>query len=115
MSSLTGVDFAVVVTEPTVSGKHDMKRVGELLEKMKIPGGVIINKSDLNPEMTKEIKDEIKNYNLELISELPFDRTFTDAITQSKTVVEYDNGNIKRQISESWEKIKTLTDSIKRK
>ena len=113
VASLTGVDFAVVVTEPTVSGKHDLKRVGELLTKMKIPGGVIINKSDLNPGMAEEIKKEMINHNLELISELPFNKIFTDAITQNKTVVEYDNGEIKKLIEQSWEKVVKTVNELK--
>ncbi len=106
VASLTGADYAVIVTEPTVSGKHDLKRVAELLEKMKIPGGVIINKADLNPEMRDEIKNMIKETGLEIISELPYDKTFTDAITQGKTVVEYDRGAIRKLLEDSWEKIK---------
>ncbi len=111
VSSLTGVDFAVVVTEPTVSGKHDLKRVGELLKKMKIPGGVVINKFDINPEMTEEIKNELDNYNLKLIAQLPFDKIFSDAITVKKSVVEYDNGEIAALIKDSWGKVKTLVNN----
>ncbi len=109
VASLTGADYAVIVTEPTVSGKHDMNRVAELLEKMKIPAGVIINKADLNTEIRDEIKDMVKKSGMELISELPYDKIFTDAITQGKTVVEYDKGIISKLLENSWEKIKNNT------
>jgi MinD superfamily P-loop ATPase len=105
VASLTGADMAVIVTEPTVSGKHDLGRIIELLEKMKLKAGVIINKADLNPEMRDEIKKFIREKGLELIAELPYDKTFTDAIMEGKTVVEYDNGKIKQLLQQSWEKV----------
>jgi MinD superfamily P-loop ATPase len=105
VASLTGADMAVIVTEPTVSGKHDLGRIIELLEKMKLKAGVIINKADLNPEMRDEIKKFIREKGLELIAELPYDKTFTDAIMEGKTVVEYDDGKIKQLLQQSWEKV----------
>jgi MinD superfamily P-loop ATPase len=109
VASLTGTDFAVIVTEPTVSGLHDLQRVAELVAKMKIPAGVIINKSDLNLEMSGKIKNAAKELNLALIAELPYDEVFTKAITQGKTIVEYDHGNIEKKIKDSWKKIMELS------
>jgi MinD superfamily P-loop ATPase len=108
VASLTGADLAVIVTEPTVSGEHDLKRVAELVSKMKITAGVIINKADLNTKMTGRIKQLAKELNLTIITELPYDQTFTEAITQGKTIVEYDRGNIKNIIENSWKKIVEL-------
>jgi MinD superfamily P-loop ATPase len=105
VASLTGADLAVIVTEPTVSGQHDLKRVAELVSKMKITGALIINKADLNPDMTGRIKQLAKELNLTLIAELPYDQSFTEAITKGKTIVEYDKGSIKKQIEDSWRKI----------
>lgn len=105
VASLTGADLAVIVTEPTVSGQHDLKRVAELVSKMKITGALIINKADLNRDMTGRIKQLAKELNLTLIAELPYDQSFTEAITKGKTIVEYDKGSIKKQIEDSWRKI----------
>jgi MinD superfamily P-loop ATPase len=105
VASLTGADLAVIVTEPTVSGQHDLKRVAELVSKMKITGALIINKADLNPDMTGRIKQLAKELNLTLIAELPYDQSFTEAITKGKTIVEHDKGSIKKQIEDSWRKI----------
>jgi MinD superfamily P-loop ATPase len=109
VASLTGTDFAVVVTEPTVSGIHDLTRVVELLSKMKIPAGVIINKADLNKNMTDNIKNFINDNNIELISELPFDKSFVEAISNGKTIVEFNDDYIKRLIEDSWDKITKLS------
>jgi len=111
VASLTGANFAVVVTEPTVSGIHDLKRVTDLTAKMKIKTGIIINKADLNPDMSDKIKEMAKELGLIIISELPFDQTFTEAIMQEKTVVEYDNGNNNKLIKESWDKIISITQN----
>jgi MinD superfamily P-loop ATPase len=109
VASLTGTDFAVVVTEPTVSGIHDLTRVVELLSNMKIPAGVIINKADLNKNMTDNIKNFINDNNIELISELPFDKSFVEAISNGKTIVEFNDDYIKRLIEDSWDKITKLS------
>jgi len=53
VSSLSGSDFVVLVTEPSVSGIHDLQRVYELIQKFRIKAGCIINKADINPEKTK--------------------------------------------------------------
>lgn len=105
VASLTGTDFAVIVTEPTVSGYHDLERVSELVAKMKIPAGLIINKADLNIDMTAQLKSLSEKLNLSLIAELPFDSVFSEAINQGQTIIEYDNGDIKKMINDSWNKI----------
>lgn len=105
VASLTGTDFAVIVTEPTVSGYHDLERVAELVAKMKIPAGLIINKADLNIDMTAQLKSLSEKLNLSLIAELPFDRAFSEAINHGQTIVEYDSGDIKKMINDSWNRI----------
>lgn len=111
VASLTGADFAVLVTEPTISGIHDLSRVYELIKKLKIKSGCIINKADINPEKSEEIKIFLKDKNIPVIVELPYDETFTTAITQGKTIVEWDNENLKQLVSNSWEIVKTLVNS----
>lgn len=111
VASLTGSDFAVLVTEPTVSGIHDLSRVYELIEKLKIKAGCIINKADINFEKAEEIKTFLKEKNIPVIAEIPYDESFTAAITQGKTIVEWENENLKNLISEGWDKIKKLVQS----
>ena len=109
IASITGANFVVIVTEPTVSCIHDMERVQELVEKFEIPWACIINKSDLNKEMTDKIKKYLSNKNIELLAELPYDNIFTEAVTIGKTVVEYaPNSNIKTELIYTWKKIKEI-------
>lgn len=111
VSSLSGADFTVIVTEPSVSGYHDLKRVYELVKKFKIKAGCIINKYDINLKMTDKILDFLLKEKIEHIASLPYNDDFTRAMTEGKTIVEYDNNELKEQIIKSWEKVKELVNS----
>ncbi len=112
VSSLSGADFVVLVTEPTVSGLHDLKRVYELVKKFNISAGCIINKADLNIKVAQQIEEFLKEENIIHISDLPYDETFTKAMTSGQTIVEYDDAKLKNIVVNSWEKIKKHTNEI---
>lgn len=105
ISSLSGADYVVIVTEPTVSGLHDLKRVYTLVKKFHIKAGCIINKSDINKQVANKILDFLNQDNILHISSLPYDESFTDAMISGKTIVEFDKTNIKTIVTESWNKI----------
>ncbi len=105
VSSLSGADFVVLVTEPSVSGFHDLKRVYELLKTFRLKAGCIINKSDLNFEITNEIKTFLEEENIIHLADLPYDESFTKAMTNGKTIVEFDNGELKEKIENIWKNI----------
>ena len=105
VSSLSGAGFVVLVTEPTVAGLHDLKRVYKLVKNFNIETGCIINKNDLNLQVSSEIKSFLKKENIIHICSLPYDETFTTAMTYGKTIVEYGESNLKEIIKESWEKV----------
>jgi MinD superfamily P-loop ATPase len=109
VASLTGAHFVVMVVEPTVSGWHDFSRVYELIEKLKLKSGCIINKADINAEVVAQIKDFLKKKNVELLAELPYDTKFTEAMSKGKTIVEYDDGILREKLEMAWEKVKKLT------
>jgi MinD superfamily P-loop ATPase len=108
IASITGIDLAVVVTEPTVSGMHDMLRVLNLTKHFNITSKIIINKSDLNLKMTKKIKLASVSYNSEVIAEIPFDRNVNDALISGKTVIEHGKGAACRKIIDAWEKVNNV-------
>lgn len=109
VSSLSGANFVVLVTEPTVSGLHDLKRVYELVKKFHIKSGCIINKYDINPDKTGEILQFLEENDIAHIASLPYDENFTRAMVQGQTVIEYSNGKLTEILAESWGKIKQLT------
>jgi MinD superfamily P-loop ATPase len=110
VSSLSGADFTVIVTEPSVSGFHDLKRVYELVKKFKINAGCIINKYDINQEMTDKILAFLRDEKIEHIASLPYDENFTRAMTLGKTIVEFDEGALKEKMVNSWTKVKQLVN-----
>lgn len=105
VSSLSGADFVVFVTEPTVSGLHDVKRVHELVKRFHIPSGCIINKADLNTDVTRQLKEFLDEEGIVHIADLPYDETFTEAMTLGLTIVEYAGSGLTEQLSEGWRKI----------
>jgi len=106
VSSLSGASFVVLVTEPSVSGLHDLKRVYELVKKFNIKAGCIINKSDINNKVTAEIEEFLKKENIVHIANLPYDENFTKAMTNGQTIVEYSDNHLKDLITDSWNTIK---------
>ena len=113
VSSLSGADFTVIVTEPSVSGFHDLKRVFELVKKFKIKAGCIINKYDINQEITDKIMNFLRDEKIEHIASLPYDENFTRAMTLGKTIVEFDEGELKEKMVNSWTKVKQLVNHEK--
>ncbi len=112
VSSLSGADFVVLVTEPSISGIHDLKRVYDLLKTFKLKAGCIINKYDINKAGTEEILNFLKEEKIEHIASMPYNESFTKAMVNAQTIVEYDNGELKEIISQSWEKIKNIVNNI---
>ena len=105
VSSLSGANYVVLVTEPTVSGLHDLKRVYELVEKFKIKTGCIINKADLNKSKANDIIKFLEKNNIDHLANIPYDETFTKAMTAGKTIVEFGDSEIKEILEKSWQQI----------
>ncbi|MGM0613071.1 MAG: 4Fe-4S binding protein [Bacteroidota bacterium] len=93
IASITGADLGVVITEPTMSGLNDLKRVVDLAEYFHIPLKVVVNKYDLNKSMTDQIEKYCQKSNLELIARIPYDQIFLEAMVKQKTLSEYDPEN----------------------
>ncbi len=108
VSSLSGANFVVLVTETSVSGLHDLKRVYELVKKFNIKAGCIINKADVNPEKCSEIEQFLKENEIVHLTDLPYNENFTRAMVKGQTIVEYDHGELKELLNDGWEKIKNL-------
>lgn len=89
LSTITGVDHVVIVTEPTLSGLHDLKRAVELTHNYEIPTSVIINKYDLNEAIALQIKAYCSFEGLMVVAMLPFDRRVVEAMVHCKSIVEY--------------------------
>ncbi len=108
ISSLSGANLVVLVTEATVSGLHDLQRVEQLVKTFNLKAVCIINKFDLNEEMSQNIEEYLNKEGIEVVAKLPYDETFTKALAVAKPIVEYDkNGKLSKLIIKAWEEIKS--------
>jgi len=89
IATVTGIKLGIIVTEPTLSGIHDMERVNELLGKFKIKVTVIINKFDLNMENTEAIERYCKANDIEILGKIKFDHIMTDSMVAATTLPEF--------------------------
>ncbi|MCB2225050.1 MAG: ATP-binding protein [Desulfarculaceae bacterium] len=105
ISSLSGTDLAVIVTEPTPSGRHDLERVVELCTHFKVPAGVIVNKHDLNAEQTRAISDYCAQQGLEVLALLPYDPAMTEAMVKGLVITEYSDNGLASALKEAWQRI----------
>ncbi len=110
ISSLAGANLAVVVTEPTPSGIHDLKRVIDLCDHFRLPPGVIINKWDLNPDLSRQIKAFCSSKAITLLGELPHDPAIVEAMVRGRTITEYHPNGMADLIRQIWRAIETLIE-----
>jgi MinD superfamily P-loop ATPase len=103
MASLSGTDFVLIVTEPTVSGLHDMKRLVELTSFLKIPCAVCINKFDVNRKNTEAVESYCREESLPVIGRIPFDETVPYAVNRRKTIDMYPHSPAGRAITDMWQ------------
>lgn len=84
ISSLTGVKRVIIVTEPTLSGLHDLERVVNLVERFRVKPCFVINKFDISIEMTDKIETYLNNLGYKISMKIPFDKKIFKAIMENK-------------------------------
>ncbi len=108
IASLTGVDLALVVTEPTMSGLHDLKRIIEVTRHFGIRSAVCINKYDLNEANSMEIMDYCDCEGIPVAGKIPYDPEVTRAMVAGMPVVEYSDGVVSSAIRTLWQYISRI-------
>ncbi len=106
IASITGVDVALLVTEPTMSGLNDLKRIVELSRNFDAKVLICINKYDINQNMTTQIETYAIENGLEVVGKIPFDPLVMVAINQLKPITEYPESIAKMAIEEMWNILK---------
>lgn len=110
ISSLSGAGYVVLVTEPSLSALHDLKRVVELAQNFNIPMGAVINKYDINREITARIEDFLREANIPLLSRMEWNEEFVHSIVAGRTIAESENNSLSEVIRECWENIVRESD-----
>ena len=89
IAAATDSDLALIVTEPTVSGIHDLERALEMTSHFRVPTQVCVNKGDLHPQGREMIEDRCRELGLRTLDWIPFDQTVTEAMIAGKPVTEF--------------------------
>jgi MinD superfamily P-loop ATPase len=111
IASIGGASAVLIVTEPSVSGLHDMKRIVQLTKHFRVPAMLCVNKYDINHQIAKELEKTAGEANVAFLGKIPFDPVFTRSMVQGQTVFEYDAASIVcHAIAGIWEKIKKILE-----
>ncbi|MEW6328170.1 MAG: 4Fe-4S binding protein [Thermodesulfobacteriota bacterium] len=108
IAATTGASAVLVVTEPTVSGVHDLERVGGLVKHFKIPAMVCINKFDINLDVADRIETYCAQEGFELVGKIPYDPIFTEAMVAEKTIIEYSPNGLSEMVRGIWGRIMSV-------
>jgi MinD superfamily P-loop ATPase len=115
ISSLSGASLALLVTEPTLSGMHDLERVLGVCQHFGVPPLVCINKYDINEENSHQIEGYCSAQGVAVAAKIPFDNVVTEALVRGVPVVEYSHGRVSQEIKTLWNSIcEILKDKVKR-
>ena len=112
IASITGAAYLVIVTEPSLSAIHDMKRLAELAGHFKIGIGLCVNKYDINIELTEQIERYAESAGIQLHGRIPFDMGFNEAQLEGKPYTLVVSRNSSRVIADIWESIKNRMQMI---
>ncbi|EKE03634.1 MAG: cobyrinic acid ac-diamide synthase [uncultured bacterium] len=105
IASISGANMVVIVTEPTLSGIHDLERVYKLTQHFRVPASVCINKYDINSELTLQIEKLCQENKIELLGKVPYSNDFTNAQIKGLSIIEYTDNEITQAIKSIWENI----------
>jgi MinD superfamily P-loop ATPase len=101
IASLAGADLVLAVTEPTVSGRHDLDRVLQVVRQFRLPFAVCINKWDLNPELSERMSDEVTEAGAAFVARVSYDPAVTLAQVAGTDVIDY-GGRAAGEIERLW-------------
>jgi MinD superfamily P-loop ATPase len=105
IASLTGADQALIVTEPSPSGIHDMKRIHQLTNHFNIFACCCVNKFDINLKNTSEIETWCQRNSVPLIGKIPYDEAVIDSVTQGLPHVQFVKNGAAREIKALWQNL----------
>lgn len=112
IASLTGVDIAIIVAEPTMSGLHDLERILDVIHHFGVTPFVTINMYDINEGNTERVAKFCSRSGVQVLSRIPFDPTVTEALVAGKPVVEYSPScAASKEIRRAWDEIQSVLEA----
>jgi MinD superfamily P-loop ATPase len=103
IAAVTGTDLALLVTEPTVSGIHDLQRALQVTEHFRVPSVVCVNKSDINPRLSQDIAQYCSEQQIPMLGQIPYDEIVLAAMRQGLAVTEMPINPVGEEIRVLWE------------
>ncbi len=111
ISSVTGADHVVIVTEPTLSGLHDMERALGLVKSFHIPCSVIVNKHDINPEVTGLLEAKSTRESVPVLGRIPYDERLIHAMVHGRPLLAENGASpAARAVTEIWDRLRSLVE-----
>lgn len=110
-AAITGASLVLAVTEPGVSGKHDLDRLLQLAKHFEVPVAVCINKSDINPDFTRQIEQECATAGIPVVGCIPFDPVVTRAQLLGKSIVEVEKSAAGQALMRIWDHVQNLLET----
>jgi MinD superfamily P-loop ATPase len=108
IASLTGADAALIVVEPTVSGLHDFRRVGQLTCQLNVPGLLVVNKADLNLRNADALEGAARQLDIPPVGRIPYDAEVTRSQIAGRAVVEASQGSAAKAIREIGSRLEEM-------
>ncbi len=105
ISAVSGADVALLVTEPTVSGIHDLGRILETTQHFGVPSLAVINKADLNADCVEQIQQYCQEQDIPVVGQIPFDECVTHSIVQGLPVTAFCNGPVLESMHAIWKSL----------
>lgn len=112
ISAITGTDAVLIITEPTVSGFHDMKRVNELARSLTTPIMVCVNKFDINPALSKETIHYAQQNQIQYVGSIPYDTDVIAAMVAQRNLIDYSHGPAAEAVKEVWRNVVSFLSNI---
>jgi MinD superfamily P-loop ATPase len=111
IAAIGGVDLVLIVTEPTLSGLHDLKRVLATAGHFNIPAAVCVNKFDINTGNTAVIEDFCTQQGVRVVGRVPYDRSVVAALMRKNTVFEHPCEKVSAEIRRMWDAVRAMLDA----
>lgn len=108
IASITDTEVALIVTEPTRSGLDDLKRILELAEHFETQVMICVNKYNINPDMTSQIENFVREKNLFVVGKIPFDKLVMKSVNTLKPITEFAESPARKAIEEMWVRMNSL-------
>ena len=108
IATLSGVDLALVVAEPTPSGRQGLARAVEVAHHFKVPACAVVNRADWNDDEARAIEGWCASRGVRALGRLPYDEAATEAMMAGRTVVEHGDGALSRAVRALWGELEAM-------